>query len=376
MNKILLFFAVSMLVGCVQYKSTIPSDYAGELATIEDTFQIRSSGSAFFYCVTKVAGNKVANAASESLQASAGHTIYLSALGASRKIPVKPIKLFLVANVVHSAPIAYLIDPDAKNRAEGEIEFTPIPNMKYFVKGSLSKKYSSVWLEDSNGNIVSNRIGTIDPSIKNISIENKVDAVVNGKEVSKTRAEIFLGIAGGESVDSVIDKLGRPDSIIETKASIFAGPPAHDYTTYEYKTLGKIQFFGVQSSLKTVEKITKGVQLSKDSLSFKTKIDSAGSSELRLLAKEYYSSDVPDVEYLDVIAEKIWQERNTKDSEMEDAMAYFCMILGKSGNARYRSFLNLVASDFKSPKIQKHAKKSLLLLPTIDVEQFKLHTSS
>lgn len=373
MKKILLLVVVSMLVSCVQNKPFIQADYIGETAVIEDTFQIRSSGSAFFYCVTQIEGRKIPNAVSESLQASAGHNIYLSALGASRKIPVKTIKLFLVANVIHSAPIAYLTDSDAKNRAEGTVEFTPIPNMKYFVKGTLGKKYSSVWIEDSNGNVVSDRIGAIDPEIEKLSIINKISTTVSSKDATKTRADIFLGIAGGESVDSVVEKLGKPDGIVETKASVFAGPPAHDFTTYEYKKLGKIQFFGVQPAMKSVEKITKGVQLSKDSLSFKLKIDSIDSSELRLLAKDYYLTDVPDTEYLDVIAEKIWSERNTKDSNMEDAMAYFCLILGKSGNARYSSFLSMAVSDFKSSKIQKHAKKSLLLLPNHDVEQFRQH---
>ncbi len=94
---------------------------------------------------------------------------------------------------------------------------------------------------------------------------------------------------------------------------------------------------------------------------------------LRLLAQEYYSTEVADIEILDVFAEKIWYEKDTKNSSMADAMAYFCLTLAKSKNPRYRSFLETIAHEAKPYKIKRHAESSFKLLPIENVEQFKVN---
>ncbi len=250
-------------------------DYIGERASIDDTLQTKSTGSAYFYFIKSIDGHAIPNAVTTSMAASYGHGFYLSALGYSREVPIKSLKIVLVAKVVHSAPIALWVDPDGNNRAEGVVEFLPVSNMKYLVKGSLSKNYSAVWIEDSSGNIVSKRIEKINLTRSGVPEEKNITNIKQPENIQLTRADMFLNVSGGEGKDSVIKKLGKPDDITEVKASILAGPPAHDITTYNYKDLGKVQFAVSRSGDLTVEKIMRNAQLGNDASSLKVKINAA-----------------------------------------------------------------------------------------------------
>jgi hypothetical protein len=378
MNKIIFLICIFNLVACANQtqstankmtvKKATSETAANETATsekqasIEDTFQRKGTGSAYVFFVSKINEvSTISNAMTESARATAGQGSYLHALGANRDIPAKPLKLSLTARVIHSSPIAILMDPDSKLTLEGDIDFTPQPNMKYFVKGILRKDKASIWIEDINGNIMPESLGNFIPK--------RIDTLE-----PKSIATIFSNISNGESLDSVIRKLGQPDHILEYKKSVFSQSPAHDFTTYEYHNLGKIQFFGVHPKIHTVEKIISGAQIGNTPETLKEKINSIPPAELRLIAKNYYVSETPDVNYLDVLAEKIWAERNSKDRQMEDAVAYFCLTLGKSKNARYKTLFQSLLSESKSRKIQKFAQQNLNLLTTDQVPQFEPST--
>jgi hypothetical protein len=349
MKRIMIVIVCIFLHGCVQYKPIIPSGYTGEIASIEDTLQRKGVG-AYVYCVSKIDGNPIPNAITNSLDASAGRGIHLSLVGENRNIPVKPLKITLTARVIHAAPVTSLFDSESNNHLEGEIEFTPIKNMKYFVKGTLQKDATSIWIEDINGVVVSKPLGN--PSTSKLTEKTQ-------KRENLTPAEKFSSINIGESVDSVIQKLGNPENVIETKTRSLHG---HDITTYEYQNLGKIRFFGIQPNIKTVEMLIPSVEANGSPEELRAKINATPATELRLLAKAYLLNNTPDINYLDVLADKIWTERNNPDKSMEDAMAYLCLTLGKSKNARYRDFLTSVLQQSKSKKLKRYAKKELKLL--------------
>ena len=376
MKNICFVIFISILTSCVQYKPIIPKDYVGDLAHIDDTFERKSGGSAYFYYIKSIDGNLVPNAVTASMAASYGQGFVLSALGASRDVPVKPLKIFISAKVIHSAPIASLTDSDANNHAEGQVEFLPVANMRYVIKGNLSKNYSSVWIEDTNGNAVSKRIENINANATVTPTTNTTKEPDRSKSSELTKTEIFLKISGGETLELVTEKLGTPDNIQEVKASIFAGPPAHNYTVYEYKGLGKVQFFGVQPKQLTVEKVIRNARfINEDISALKNRINTSDAVELRLQAQEYYKTETPDTEVLDIFSEKIWREKNNKNSDMIDAVSWFCKNIGKSKNSRYRLFLETVSHESTIRKIQNHAKSNLILLPVNDVEQFKPNVS-
>lgn len=365
MYKIFFLLSFSFLVGCVQQKPSIPDVYVGEKASIEDTFQRKNTEKAYFFCVSKIDGNTTINGINETVKASFNKGMYLTALGHNRDIPIKPLKISLVARTVHATGAMALLDSESSLKLEGDVELIPIPDMKYFVKGILSKEQTSVWIEDIHGNVVSQRLGKlIQPAADQESTK------ANQTRPPLTTSDIFSSISTGESVSSITRKLGQPDRISEHKAAFLAGPPAHDFTTYEYNNLGKIQFFGVNPKIRTVEKIIANSPVNDTPEALKTNIDAASPTQLRVLARDYSLTNIADVSYLDIMADKAWDERNNTDSEIEDAVAYLCLTLGRSGNAKYKQFLQSVVDNSKSRKIKKYGKQSLDLLPNENVNPF------
>lgn len=350
MKRIFIAIVCTFLFGCAQSKPVIPTGYAGEIASIEDTLIDKDVG-AYAYCVSKIDGNPIPNAITNSLNASAGRGMRLSLVGESRNVPVKPLKLTLIARVIHAAPIGSLFDSESNLHLEGEIEFTPIQDMKYFVRGTLQKGASSIWIEDINGIVVSTPIG-------NPSIRKPTEKVQKPEDL--TPAQKFFSINIGESADSVVHKLGKPTNIIENRKRDYYG---NNFTTYEYHNLGSIRFLGVSPDIKTVQMLTPRVEANGSPEELREKISVTPATELRILAKAYFLNDTPDISYLDVLADKIWIERNSPDETMIDAVAYLCLTLGKSSNARYRDFLTNLSQKSTSKKIQKYAKKQLKLLP-------------
>lgn len=370
MCKINYFIILCLLIGCTNQKQSTPaskpniaqsatldSSVVVEQASIEDTYKKKGTGSAYAFFVSKVDGIPTThNASTESRKVSAGNGIYLFPVGASRNIPIKPLKMSLTAKVIYAAPIVAITDSETDLILEQDIEFTPQPDMFYYVKGVLSKSNSSIWIEDINGEKVSRHLSKANPSIQNST---------------PTTASLFSQISTGESLNSVIKKLGKPDNISEYKASIFTGPPAHSFTTYEYNNLGSIKFFGVHPNIRSVEQVMSGADVGTTPETLREKINSAPAAELRLLAKDYFLAKTPNIEFLDVFAEKIWLERMTKDRNMQDAVAYLCLALGKSKNARYRDFFMSVINTSSSAKIKKYAEQNLALISTESENQFQ-----
>lgn len=365
MYKIFFLLSFSLLVGCVQHQPSIPQGYVGEKASIEDTFQRKNTEKAYFFCVSKIDGNTMLNGINESYGASFNKGMYLTALGYNRDIPIKPLKISLIAHVAHSTGAMTLLDSESSIKLEGDVELIPIPDMKYFVKGILSKEQTSVWIEDIHGNVVSQRLGKFTPPAT-----DQESAKANPTSAPGSPSDIFSNISTGESVSSITRKLGPPDKISEHKAFLLAGPPVHDFTTYEYKSLGKIQFFGVHPKIRTVEKIIANAPVNDTPETLKINIDAASPVQLRVLARDYSLTNIADVSYLDIMAQKVWDERNNTDSQIEDAVAYLCLTLGRSANAKYKPFLQSVVDSSKSRKIKKYGKQSLDLLPTENVAPF------
>jgi hypothetical protein len=78
-----------------------------------------------------------------------------------RSVPATRAVLHLHGTTYFAAPILAI---SGKNYSvEGDVEVDLKPGGRYFVKGVLSKNYSAVWLEDSKGNIVSDKVEKGDP---------------------------------------------------------------------------------------------------------------------------------------------------------------------------------------------------------------------
>lgn len=352
-------FLILTLGGC----ATSSKPIAGPKATIDDSFDVSSATKAEIYYVKSIDGKNVHNALLETNMASFNKGTRIKARGVSRDVPVKTMKIRIVGQVHHGAPLWYMLNAGDNHQVEGEIDFTPEEGERYIVRGTLSKDRSIVWIENSKGSKVSN------------VIEKKSDSYVAGQEPIKiepakpvTQREILLSFKGGESLALVEEKLGKPDSTIFEKGNYFKERP--ETVTYLYEKIGSIQFISVKQIPKTVDRVFPKATSEDDKNTVISNLSTDGAT-LQSVAKSYHAQNNLKLETLDLIAQKIWEMRSSKDSYDIDATSWLCKVLANSKNARYREFLSELIKTSKSKKIQQYAGYALKSLTADTVDQFK-----
>ena len=217
-----IILAMLLLGGCVS-TYTLPEDYEGATATIVDSYEYRSNARAYFYFVSHIDGQAIANAATSSSSASSGNGLRLTLFGSERAVPVQPLNLKLIAQPVGGAPIIDLLNTGKNYSKELDITFTPTPGEFYVVKGELAEDTQLVWLEDSKGVIVAG-----DDTDENVVTQ------------PPSRADLLRLIAQGESASMVKARLGPPDSITHEEGNFWQ--ERLPTTTYRYEGLGSVVF--------------------------------------------------------------------------------------------------------------------------------------
>ncbi len=93
-------------------------------------------------------------------------------------------------------------------------------------------------------------------------------------------------------------------------------------------------------------------------------IHSGNSRQQRDAAKRIFRARLHRRVLLDALQQELLKgyNRNPQNRHHVDAMAWFCKVLGSSGNHRYASALNRVAGSSSSRKLRKYAAKSLKML--------------
>ena len=156
MKKIAIIIGLFVLLsGCVTHKP-IPDDYDGPLARVSDTAFRLDSSQGYFFELTNVDGRDITTSLESSSQASYGKGFSLSIVTESRQVPAKQSQLQLKATNYYAAPILML--KGGNYSVEGDVNVNLEANKTYYIKGELSKTYSAVWVEDAQGNIVSEKI--------------------------------------------------------------------------------------------------------------------------------------------------------------------------------------------------------------------------
>jgi hypothetical protein len=153
MQPLKILFAIALLVvlaSCASYKP-VPEGYTGPVATLQDGWNYEGNTKAVLYYVDMIDGNRVESGLTTTRRASYGTGFSVNPRGHRREVPVRKMKLRLVASHVVGAPIHELASRAAGTffSVEGDIEFTPEAGVTYLVKGELKKNGSSVWLVDS-----------------------------------------------------------------------------------------------------------------------------------------------------------------------------------------------------------------------------------
>ena len=144
-----LFTAVFFLGGCATYKP-VPEGYGGPTAAIRDTFEIEGNTKAKIFYLAEVDGNRIDNMQSATRQASTGTGFMLHPRTVVRDVPIRLMRVKIVATHIVGAPIHEFASRAAGTffDTEAALEFTPKAGQLYAVRGELKKGASRVWLED------------------------------------------------------------------------------------------------------------------------------------------------------------------------------------------------------------------------------------
>lgn len=135
-----------LMAGCTT--APIPKDYAGPLATIEDSAQSETGSRAQFYYLSEINGGRVDNVLGETRKANAGRGFSLSPVQYRRDLPAQALNLKLAAKVGYGAPIQEMLNATTLYSAERTLNVKLESNKRYVVKGVLTAEKQDVWLED------------------------------------------------------------------------------------------------------------------------------------------------------------------------------------------------------------------------------------
>ena len=391
MKKLIQIFAilffVSTLSACMTTYNPVPQGYQGETATIDDTFRTMATSTGRFFYLSKVNGKDVNNAIRATNQATYGQGMVLSPVGFSRKVPAEEMTLTLVAQVHHAAPINYMFNSGTNYIVTGDVSFIPEAGQSYLVKGYLSSDFSSVWLVNSAGEQVSDAVVLKgDPDKSTAVIAKLVKGKVVLPEPPKTQATIKKQVAittesfdnplffleQGLSAEAIIKKLGEPDHIRYIEKGFFNNKP--EIQIFHFTDLGSVQMVKSPADGQFYSKLTYNVN-SQEHYQFVDVVNQADGTETQILGKKFYNIGVYKEQYLDALANKLWQNKYTVDGRMLDGVAYYCKIIANAQSMRYQAMLkNLVADKDVPSKLRRHckaAKKDIDKLKLATVEQFE-----
>lgn len=136
-----------LIAGCATYSPSIPVGYVGPRAQLEDSAKTFGSSKADFFVVEEIDGLKVDNSLNETLRRNQGRGMSMTTYIFSRPlIAGKSIKIMVKGRTHYAAPIQALMNTVFE--VNGLVEFTPMPNGRYVIRGELSDNYSAVWVED------------------------------------------------------------------------------------------------------------------------------------------------------------------------------------------------------------------------------------
>lgn len=237
----------------------------------------------------------------------------------------------------------------------GEVSLTVMEGQIYRVSGHIDTNGSAVWIEDADGKIVSTVLARAPKGeVQRLSAGEYANPPPSAD--TRDRRERFANLQESDCEPLVQYLLGQPDSI--------------EKDTWHYADLGDVRFFGRLGSrhVHTIRPEA-STTVNPEDLAHQLQHDSGDS--LRYLGKAYALSGLTDTVTLDVIAQHVWNRRETPDSTEADALAYLCKALGNSGNPRYRAVLAQIAEQGGHARLRRHAKGALSQLPANETSSFE-----
>lgn len=124
----------------------LPLDYDFSTVVIKDSARVLDDDEVNFYYVKKIADENVDNNLITSVKLNRGRGMRIEPYEFDRTLPLKSVALTIAAKRQYGAPIQEMFKKEYK--IEGTIQFTPVKDRKYVVRGELNDDYQAVWIED------------------------------------------------------------------------------------------------------------------------------------------------------------------------------------------------------------------------------------
>ncbi len=146
-RRIVTLAIVFALVGCATYAPSIPANYSGPKAKLEDSATTYGSSKADFFVVEEIDGAKVDNSLNETFRRNQGRGMSMTPYFIDRPlIADKAVKIGIKGRTHFAAPIQELAG--TVYQVKGVVEFTPKTDGIYIVRGEFAEDHSAVWIED------------------------------------------------------------------------------------------------------------------------------------------------------------------------------------------------------------------------------------
>ncbi len=144
MRGIVLIAVTLSLAGCVI--NPVPEGYSGRLAHITDSVTPRNDISADFFYLAKINGFTIPESISATDGSNRAAGPAKPPVVVARNVPAQAATFTITAHTRYITPVYALSNPVYD--VTGDINFTPLPDHDYVVKGVLGPDYSAVWIED------------------------------------------------------------------------------------------------------------------------------------------------------------------------------------------------------------------------------------
>ena len=196
-----------------------------------------------------------------------------------------------------------------------------------------------------------------------------------GRTPAKVSFKDVNGLKAGDTLDTVIAKLGSPTTAHYYQYSVFHPFVGHiNSDDIQISYLGAATFeFDDDNGWHVIRVIENAVDPAVDLVSPDAELLDgvlSGSKDVvsdtgdQMKDKKLFPTDV-----LDAAARRVWFQRDTSDGDTLDALDDICDLIGESKNPRYRTLLTQVTQKSAVKKVQKYATEALAELPAGDAEQ-------
>lgn len=144
------------LAGCMSFKASVPEGYSGTTASVNDTYTHYTGSQAHLFVLTQVDENVIENASYRTRLQNMGRKEIITPYMVNRAVTTEEQEFTIAGFVQFMQDGQTLVGENML--VSGNVSFEPIANETYSVTGELNKYNSTVWVEDSKGNIVSDKV--------------------------------------------------------------------------------------------------------------------------------------------------------------------------------------------------------------------------